>query len=142
MQSLRLTSHLIIGIRNWEISSLLIIQIIELSYATIQKVITFCFQSSIVSLEECSPNMPKLKDTKSKTFRDLWNAKHPPSPKSKSKERIYSKVNKSETISNSYIKEEWRNKELCYGAFSRAGYHPNNPLKTNQDSYIILSEIK
>ena len=50
--------------------------------------------------------------------------------------------NLAENIYSSYIKDECKNEEIRYGAATKAGYNPGNPLKVNQDSYITLGDQK
>lgn len=47
----------------------------------------------------------------------------------------------SESINSSYTKEEFKNIIKKVGVSSQVGYNPMNPLKINQDSFVI-TDIK
>ena len=88
-------------------------------------------------------NLPSLNDQKFKTDRDnnkpIHHKKHTNSPR---KMKKFCDHNLAENIYSSYIKDECKNEEIRYGAATKAGYNPGNPLKVNQDSYITLGDQK
>lgn len=85
-------------------------------------------------MNEYGYNLPMLDTKRFKTLRVLHNSKHMTSP------RTHKFLNHSvdaDSLNSSYMREEYKSTIVKFGAWSQTGYNPMNPLKTNQDSYIV-----
>ena len=88
------------------------------------------------NVNEYGYNLPIIENHRFNTFRDIKRVKHVTSPRIIRK--IDSKNNENEEISSSYIRDDANSVLMKYGASSQAGSNPINPMKVNQDSFVMI----